>query len=130
VFTSFCLIFAFNENDLTNIPSLLEVWSKDIWLEEYFASILRSLGWSETRTHVLGASGVRHEIDILGIKAEEFVWWNAKQAKLVEKMYLTSGQKSSILDPILASAYVLKKCLSMRQAISCRITFLLSFWRK
>lgn len=68
-------------------PSLLEVWSKGIWLEEYFASILRSLGWSETRTHVLvlGASGVRHEIDVLGIKGSRVCLVECKTGKISRK---------------------------------------------
>ena len=65
-------------------PSLLEVWNRGIWLEEYFASILRRLGWQETRTHVLilGASGVRHEIDILGIKGSRVCLVECKTGKV------------------------------------------------
>ena len=65
-------------------PSLLEVWNRGIWLEEYFASILRKLGWQETWTHVLvlGASGVRHEIDILGIKGSRVCLAECKTGKV------------------------------------------------
>lgn len=65
-------------------PSLLEVWNRGIWLEEYFASILRKLGWQETWTHVLvlGASGVRHEIDTLGIKGNRVCLVECKTGKV------------------------------------------------
>ena len=65
-------------------PSLLKVWNRGIWLEEYFASILRKLGWRETWTHVyvLGASGVRHEIDVLGIKGSRVCLVECKTGKV------------------------------------------------
>lgn len=65
-------------------PNLLQVWIRGIWLEEYFSSILRRLGWKETWTHVyvLGASGVRHQIDILGIKGSRICLVECKTGKI------------------------------------------------
>jgi hypothetical protein len=65
-------------------PNLLEVWNRGIWLEEYFASILRKIGWQEMWTHVLvlGASGVLHEIDTLGIKGSRVCLVECKTGKV------------------------------------------------
>jgi len=52
------------------IPSIKQLWSQNIWAEEYAASLIRSLEDWRTWTHVyvLGGSGILHEIDVLAIK--------------------------------------------------------------
>jgi hypothetical protein len=46
-----------------------EVWNSHVWLEDYVSRILQSMQWKTwIRAHVLGSSGVRHEVDVLGVK--------------------------------------------------------------
>lgn len=65
-------------------PSILHLYDKNIWFEEYIAKILRKLGWEDMWTHsyVLGASGVRHEIDVLGIKRSRICLAECKTGKI------------------------------------------------
>jgi rubrerythrin len=45
------------------------LWESNLWLEDYISRLLRSLDWQTwPHVHVLGSSGVRHEIDVLGVK--------------------------------------------------------------
>ena len=48
---------------------ILKLWESNLWLEDYVSRLLRSMQW-DTWSHVsvLGASGVRHEVDVLGVK--------------------------------------------------------------
>ena len=48
------------------------------------AKILRKLGWEDMWTHsyVLGASGARHEIDVLGIKGSRICLAECKTGKV------------------------------------------------
>ena len=50
-------------------PEIKELWKTGLWFEEYIAKFLRAHQWKTwTRVRVLGASGIPHEIDVLGIK--------------------------------------------------------------
>jgi len=51
------------------LDSVKKLWEGDIWFEEYLSIILKSLGWKTwPHVHVLGSSGIRHEVDVLGVK--------------------------------------------------------------
>jgi len=46
-----------------------EVWKSNIWFEAYMSGLLRKLDWQTwTNVHVMGSSGILHEIDFLAIK--------------------------------------------------------------
>jgi len=46
-----------------------EIWNRNIWLEDYVSRLLQSMQWKTwSHAYVLGSSGVRHEIDVLGVK--------------------------------------------------------------
>lgn len=50
-------------------PSIKKVWKRNLWLEQYLSKILKSFGWKTwPHVHVLGSSGIRHEVDVLGVK--------------------------------------------------------------
>lgn len=50
-------------------PSIKKVWERNLWLEQYLSKILKSFGWKTwPHVHVLGSSGIRHEVDVLGVK--------------------------------------------------------------
>jgi len=42
-----------------------------MWFEDYMSRLLRAEGWKTwSSVYVLGSSGVRHEIDVLGVKGD------------------------------------------------------------
>ena len=46
-----------------------KVWEKNLWFEAYMARLLRKLGCKTwTSVHVMGASGILHEVDVLAIR--------------------------------------------------------------
>ena len=49
---------------------IAEMWSSNLWFEAFFAGVLSDIGWKKnwTNIHVLGSSGMMHEIDVLSIK--------------------------------------------------------------
>jgi hypothetical protein len=49
--------------------NIRRLWESNLWLEDYSSRLLKSLDWQTwPHVHVLGSSGVRHEIDVLGVK--------------------------------------------------------------
>ena len=65
----------YGEEQLKRIPifrvpdKIKKVWSSNLWFESYTAGLLRKLGFKTwTGIHVMGASGILHEIDVLAIK--------------------------------------------------------------
>jgi len=54
---------------IDKIPDeIRNVWHSNLWLEAYFAGLLRKLGCKTwISVHVMGASGVLHEVDVLAI---------------------------------------------------------------
>lgn len=53
--------------------TIREVWEKNLWLEDYVSKLLQSMEWKTwSHVHVLGSSGVRHEVDVLGVKMTKF----------------------------------------------------------
>lgn len=48
---------------------ILKLWEGNLWLEDYVSRLLRSVQWNTwSHVSVLGSSGVRHEVDVLGVK--------------------------------------------------------------
>ncbi len=49
--------------------SIRTLWTGHSWLEFYIANLLNSMEWQTwSHVHILGSSGVRHEVDVLGVK--------------------------------------------------------------
>ena len=61
-----------------------QLYEKNLWFEEYVAKLLRKIKWENIWTHayILGASGVRHEIDILAIKESRICLAECKTGKI------------------------------------------------
>jgi hypothetical protein len=75
-------------------PSIREVWTRGIWLEEFLASLLRRKEWQTwTHLHMLGMSGIPHEIDILGIKKGFILIAECKTGKLARSDIFTFSTK-------------------------------------
>jgi len=56
--------FVYKVND-----AIREVWRKNLWFEAYMARLLRRLDYKTwTSVHVMGSSGILHEVDVLGIR--------------------------------------------------------------
>ncbi|MCJ7632340.1 restriction endonuclease [Candidatus Bathyarchaeota archaeon] len=54
-------IYKVNEN-------IKKIWFNNLWFEAYLGKLLRKLGWKTwVDVYVMGASGVSHQIDVLGI---------------------------------------------------------------
>jgi len=50
------------------------LWVKDFWFEAYMAKLFEKLGWTTwTAVHIMGSSGVPHEIDVLARKESNVV---------------------------------------------------------
>jgi len=50
------------------------LWAKDFWFEAYLARLFEKLGWTTwTAVHIMGSSGVPHEIDVLARKDSNVV---------------------------------------------------------
>jgi hypothetical protein len=80
------------------IPTVEEVWRTGLWLEEYLASILRSLEWQTwTRVSMLGTSGIRHEVDLLAIKRGFILVGECKTGKVSREDVFTFSTKMSDL---------------------------------
>ena len=59
------------------------VWKSGLWFEAYFARLLRRLDWKTwVKVHIMGASGVSHEIDILAIKGGNIFVAECKSGKV------------------------------------------------
>lgn len=65
---------------------LRELWESNLWLEDYTSKILRSMNW-QTWPHVsvLGSSGVRHEIDVLGVKGSYVLVCECKTGRVTRQ---------------------------------------------
>jgi len=79
------------------IPSIEKVWKRNLWFEEYMASIVRSLeGWRTwTSVYVLGMSGVLHEVDVLAIKDGYVLIGECKTGKVKREDVFTFWTKVS-----------------------------------
>jgi len=64
-------------------PAISDVLSENLWFEEYIAVILRELDFETwTSPDVKGASGIRHEMDVLAIKNGSIVCAECKNADI------------------------------------------------
>jgi len=80
------------------IPTIEEVWRTGLWLEEYVASILRSLEWQTwTRVNILGTSGIRHEVNLLAIKKGFVLVGECKTGKVSREDVFTFSTKMTDL---------------------------------
>ena len=67
--------------------SIRKLWGGNLWLEDYFSRLLNSLGWQTwPHVHVLGSSGVRHEIDVLGVKGSYVLVCECKTGRVSRQM--------------------------------------------
>jgi len=80
------------------IPTIEEVWKTGLWLEEYTASILRSLEWQTwTRVNILGTSGIPHEVNLLAIKKGFVLVGECKTGKVSREDVFTFSTKMTDL---------------------------------
>jgi len=80
------------------IPSIEEAWRSGLWLEEYVASILRSLEWKTwTRVNILGTSGIPHEVNLLAIKKGFVLVGECKTGKVSREDVFTFSTKMTDL---------------------------------
>lgn len=60
-----------------------EIWRRNIWFEAYMARLLRKLGFKTwTSVHVMGASGILHEVDVLAIRKGTVLMCECKTGKV------------------------------------------------
>ena len=60
-----------------------KVLEKNLWFEAYLDRLLRRLGWKTwTSVHVMGASGILHEIDVLAIRKGTILIGECKTGKV------------------------------------------------
>ena len=60
-----------------------EIWRRNIWFEAYMARLLRRLGFQTwTSVHVMGASGILHEVDVLAIRKGTVLMCECKTGKI------------------------------------------------
>jgi len=63
--------------------NIKKVWEKGRWFEAYFTRLLRNLGWKTwTDVHVMGASGILHEVDVLAIRKGTVLACECKTGKV------------------------------------------------
>ena len=60
-----------------------DVWDSGLWFEAYLAGLLHKLNYKTwTGVHVMGASGILHEIDVVAIKNGTLVVCECKTGKV------------------------------------------------
>lgn len=89
------------------VPEVLKkVWVSGLWLEAYFAKFLRKLNCKTwVKVHIMGASGVPHEIDVLAIKEGNIIVAECKTGKVSRQdvfNFLTKTQDLKVHMGILA----------------------------
>lgn len=78
--------------------SIKTVWKSNLWFEAYVAGILRKLGFKTwTGIHVMGASGILHEVDVLGIKDGSLVVCECKTGNISRQNVFNFITKSNDL---------------------------------
>jgi hypothetical protein len=77
------------EEKLKSVPiyriheKIRKVWHRNLWFEAHFAGLLRKLDFRTwIGVHVMGASGIPHEVDILAIKNGMVVICECKTGKV------------------------------------------------
>lgn len=79
-------------------PDLAQAWQQNLWFEEYVAGLLWSLEWKIwTHVHVLGMSGILHEIDVLAIKKSFIICVECKTGKVAREDVFNFSIKMSDL---------------------------------
>jgi hypothetical protein len=90
--------------DATRLPihkvpdTLRKAWEAGSWFEAYFAKLLRKLDWKTwTRVHIMGSSGVPHEIDALAVKSDNVIVCECKTGKTTRNDVFTFLTKTQDL---------------------------------
>jgi len=66
--------------------NIRKVWESNLWFEGYIARLLRRLDWkTRTSVHVMGSSGVLHEVDVLAIKEGTVLVVECKTGRVARK---------------------------------------------
>jgi hypothetical protein len=78
-----------NQSNIKRIPiyrvheGIKNIWKSGLWFESYLAGRLTKLGYKTwTGVHVMGASGILHEIDVVAIKDGTLVVGECKTGKI------------------------------------------------
>jgi len=78
-----------NQSNIKRIPvyrvqeGIKSIWKSGLWFESYLAGCLNKLGYTTwTGVHVMGASGILHEIDVVAIKGGTLVVGECKTGKV------------------------------------------------
>lgn len=68
---------------IVKVPlEIRQVWQSNLWFEAYFAHLLQKLGCKTwTGIHVMGASGMQHEVDVLAVKDDTVIISECKTGK-------------------------------------------------
>jgi hypothetical protein len=81
--------FSVSQNNVKRIPvyrindKIKIVWETGLWFEAYLAILLNKCGYKTwTGVHVMGASGILHEIDVVAIKDGTLIVCECKTGKI------------------------------------------------
>lgn len=91
-----------NQSNIKRIPiyrvheGIKNIWKSGLWFEAYLGSILQKLGYKTwIGVHVMGASGILHEIDVVAIRDGTLIVCECKTGKIsrndVFNFYTKSG---------------------------------------
>jgi len=69
---------------ISKVPDEIKIlWRSNLWFEAYCANLLRKLGFKTwVGVHVMGASGILHEVDILAIRGGVVIIGECKTGKI------------------------------------------------
>ena len=69
---------------IVKVPlEIRQVWQSNLWFEAYFAHLLQKLRFKTwTGIHVMGTSGIQHEVDVLAIKNGTVIMSECKTGKV------------------------------------------------
>ncbi|MGO9643772.1 MAG: hypothetical protein ACLPY5_03375 [Candidatus Bathyarchaeia archaeon] len=109
----------------TNLPTIKRnirlCWESGLWLEEYFSRLLTDLGWRTwPHVQVQGSSGVRYEVDVLGVKGSSILVCQCKSGSVSNQFLSNFSTKIYDIRPqvsILASTERLPKS-AMRETVA------------
>src|SRR6266699_1269313 len=93
-----------SRKDVERVPihriaeSVKRLWVKDFWFEAYMAKLFEKLGWTTwTAVHIMGSSGVPHEIDVLARKESNVVVVECKTGEVSRNHVFTFLTKTQDL---------------------------------
>lgn len=94
----------FSQDKMKRLPffrvpdQIKSIWKSNLWFEAYFAGLLRRLGYKTwTGIHVMGSSGILHEIDVLAIRDGSLIVCECKTGKISRKEVFNFVTKSGDL---------------------------------